>query len=345
MTATRLGTSPASPRRYSADARAAATIPAAAEPPRRWRTRNSFPSSRLYWSKNASISPRSASLMSSRSRRSRWVVDSTATAMTRSFRTTSPSRSRCSTSNTPMSRTSTRQPTGSGASVRTRMSTGSPSSAVVSGTNPKSNGNDIPTGRTWLSRKRPAASSHLSLFWLPFGVSTTTSMATGMSRSASLQRVLRQRSVGPARLRSSDRLGMPCFDRRTPWHARDGRGCNSGAIGRWLAYGWRARPALHAAATRQEVTMSFKRLWRDYSLSIFVFAIFLASFLLHAIFGWWQYVADQTSQGQDPTVFGWSGYIVYFGEWTFQNWQSEFLEVLLLIVATTYLIHRGSPES
>jgi hypothetical protein len=91
--------------------------------------------------------------------------------------------------------------------------------------------------------------------------------------------------------------------------------------------------------------MSFKRLWRDYSLSIFVFAIFLASFLLHAIFGWWQYVADQTSQGQDPTLFGWSGYIVYFGEWTFQNWQSEFLEVLLLIVATTYLIHKGSPES
>jgi len=35
----------------------------------------------------------------------------------------------------------------------------------------------------------------------------------------------------------------------------------------------------------------------------------------------------------------------YFGEWTFQNWQSEFLEVLLLIVATKYFIHRGSPES
>jgi hypothetical protein len=92
-------------------------------------------------------------------------------------------------------------------------------------------------------------------------------------------------------------------------------------------------------------TVTLRRLWRDYSLSIFVLTIFLASFILHTIFGWWQYVADQTSQGQDPTLWGWSGYVIYWGEWTFQNWQSEFLEVLVLIVATAYLIHRGSPES
>lgn len=91
--------------------------------------------------------------------------------------------------------------------------------------------------------------------------------------------------------------------------------------------------------------MSFKRLWRDYSLSIVVGALFLGSFILHAIFGWWQYAADQASNGQDPTLWGWDGYVIYFGEWTFQNWQSEFLEVLVLIVATAYLIHRGSHES
>lgn len=44
-------------------------------------------------------------------------------------------------------------------------------------------------------------------------------------------------------------------------------------------------------------------------------------------------------------VRGWDGYAVYWGEWTFQNWQSEFLEVLLLIVLTKYLVHKGSPES
>ena len=38
------------------------------------------------------------------------------------------------------------------------------------------------------------------------------------------------------------------------------------------------------------------------------------------------------------------GYVIYFGEWTFQNWQSEFLEVLLLIVLTKYLVHKGNPK-
>jgi succinate dehydrogenase hydrophobic anchor subunit len=88
-----------------------------------------------------------------------------------------------------------------------------------------------------------------------------------------------------------------------------------------------------------------RRLWRDYSLSIVVAALFLVSFLLHAVFGWWQYAADQEAHAAEATLFGADGYVVYFGEWTFQNWQSEFLEVLLLIVATKYLIHKGSPES
>jgi hypothetical protein len=87
------------------------------------------------------------------------------------------------------------------------------------------------------------------------------------------------------------------------------------------------------------------RIWRDYSLSIVVGALFVASFALHGVFGWWQYAADQEAHQAAATLFGPDGYVVYFGEWTFQNWQSEFLEVLLLIVATKYLIHKGSPES
>jgi len=88
-----------------------------------------------------------------------------------------------------------------------------------------------------------------------------------------------------------------------------------------------------------------RQIWRDYSLSIVVGMLFLSSMLLHTIFGYWQYASDQRSHSQDPTLWGPDGYVVYFGEWTFQNWQSEFLEVLLLIVATKYFIHRGSPES
>jgi hypothetical protein len=98
-------------------------------------------------------------------------------------------------------------------------------------------------------------------------------------------------------------------------------------------------------ANRRDNARGLRRLWRDYSLTIVVGALFVVSFVLHAVFGWWQYSADQAANGQQATVLGWDGYIVYFGEWTFQNWQSEFLEVLVLITATVYFIHKGSPES
>jgi hypothetical protein len=108
------------------------------------------------------------------------------------------------------------------------------------------------------------------------------------------------------------------------------------------------RPLLKQEATvarQRSDARGLRRLWRDYSLSIVIGALFIGSFLLHTVFGWWQYVADQAANGQQATVFGWDGFVIYFGEWTFQNWQSEFLEVLVLITATVYLVHKGSPES
>jgi len=75
------------------------------------------------------------------------------------------------------------------------------------------------------------------------------------------------------------------------------------------------------AAKKGEPTL-LQRWWRDYSLSIAIGALFLGSFILHTIFAWLQYVADQTDQGSQPTVFGVHGFVTYFGEWTFQNWQS-----------------------
>jgi hypothetical protein len=106
-----------------------------------------------------------------------------------------------------------------------------------------------------------------------------------------------------------------------------------------------SRVAAAGTGKRSGAPGLLRRLWRDYSLSIVVGLLFVCTFTLHAIFGWWQYVADQLSQGQQPALFGDAGYLVYFGEWTFQNWQSEFLEVWVLIVATAYLVHRGSHES
>jgi len=97
--------------------------------------------------------------------------------------------------------------------------------------------------------------------------------------------------------------------------------------------------ARRARATR------LSRAWQDYGLSIALFGMFAVSFLLHTVTGWMQYSADQRSHGEQPTILGDSGYIWYWGEWTTQNWQSEFLELGVIVVLSSVLIHKGSAES
>jgi hypothetical protein len=85
--------------------------------------------------------------------------------------------------------------------------------------------------------------------------------------------------------------------------------------------------------------------WANYSLSIVLLVVFVVSLVAHGWFGWLQYVADQTSHGEQPELWGDSGYWIYFGEWTMQNWQSEFLQTLLMILFTAWFVHKGSAES
>ena len=86
-------------------------------------------------------------------------------------------------------------------------------------------------------------------------------------------------------------------------------------------------------------------LWKNYGLSIALFALFAFAFVLHTATGWMQYSSEQVSHGESPTVFGDSGYVWYWAEWTFQNWQSEFLELGVIVVLSSFLIHKGSAES
>jgi hypothetical protein len=61
--------------------------------------------------------------------------------------------------------------------------------------------------------------------------------------------------------------------------------------------------------------------------------------------GWVEFVADQQSHGQTAEAFGDSGYFWSWGQATFENWQSEFLQVFTFVVLTTFLVHRRSHES
>jgi hypothetical protein len=88
-----------------------------------------------------------------------------------------------------------------------------------------------------------------------------------------------------------------------------------------------------------------RRLWRDYGLSITLVALFLVSWALQTWTGWVEYVAQEASHGGAPAAFGPGGYIWSWAQSTFENWQSEFLQVFVFIVLTTFLVHRRSHES
>jgi hypothetical protein len=87
------------------------------------------------------------------------------------------------------------------------------------------------------------------------------------------------------------------------------------------------------------------KLFRDYGLSIVLAALFISSWLLQTAGGWVEFVAEQEAHGETPQLFGDSGYVWAWMKATFENWQSEFLQLFTFVVLTTFLVHRGSPES
>ncbi|MFF0308959.1 DUF6766 family protein [Streptosporangium sp. NPDC004379] len=81
------------------------------------------------------------------------------------------------------------------------------------------------------------------------------------------------------------------------------------------------------------------------SLGLVMGAVFLLSWLAQSVSGQASYNARQLAQLEDPV--GWGGYVVSADFWnrTLQNWQSEFLAVLSMVVLSVYLRQRGSTQS
>jgi len=69
---------------------------------------------------------------------------------------------------------------------------------------------------------------------------------------------------------------------------------------------------------------------------------FLVSIAGHWLFGWWAYVDEARSHGQAPVV---AAYLVEMGRDTFENWQSEFLQLIWQVVGLAYFLYVGSPAS
>jgi len=88
-----------------------------------------------------------------------------------------------------------------------------------------------------------------------------------------------------------------------------------------------------------------RRIWRDYGLSITLVVMFLAAWALQTWTGWVEFVSEQEAHGETAVAFGDDGYVWAWAQATFENWQSEFLQVFVFIILTTFLVHRKSHES
>ena len=69
---------------------------------------------------------------------------------------------------------------------------------------------------------------------------------------------------------------------------------------------------------------------------------FLVSIAGHWAFGWYAYLDEQAALHAQPAI---GGYLVEMGRDTFENWQSEFLQLIWQVVGLAYFLYVGSPSS
>src|SRR6188768_1122103 len=84
---------------------------------------------------------------------------------------------------------------------------------------------------------------------------------------------------------------------------------------------------------------------RQNSLSLFFAVIFLAALIGQAFAGHGDYNAQQVTEGLATVSLGRYLTSSSFAVDVAENWQSEYLQFLLFILATVWLLQRGSPES
>jgi hypothetical protein len=94
-----------------------------------------------------------------------------------------------------------------------------------------------------------------------------------------------------------------------------------------------------------------QRFVKNTSLSLFFLALLLLSLVFLAIVGHDLYNDDEATHaqlnGEAPQLISFGRYLFtsHFGHAVMENWQSEYLQFSLMILATVWFIQRGSTES
>ena len=90
------------------------------------------------------------------------------------------------------------------------------------------------------------------------------------------------------------------------------------------------------------MTRKTKQIVKGYAYAWITLGFFLVSLILHWTFGWYAFVDEAPEHGQSAE-FG--QYLVQMSRDTFENWQSEFLQLLWQVVGLAYFLYLGSPSS
>jgi hypothetical protein len=88
-----------------------------------------------------------------------------------------------------------------------------------------------------------------------------------------------------------------------------------------------------------------QRLVRECSLSLFFGGLFVAALVGQAFAGWHQLNDQQVAKGLSRLSLGQYLTSADFAVDVAENWQSEYLQFLLYVLVTVWLVQRGSPES
>src|SRR5690349_10318355 len=78
--------------------------------------------------------------------------------------------------------------------------------------------------------------------------------------------------------------------------------------------------------------------WRRYSYTLITLGLFVAALAGHWVLSWFAFANEHPS----PQF---SAYLVEVGRDTFENWQSEFLQLVWQVAGLAFLFHVGSSQS
>ena len=88
--------------------------------------------------------------------------------------------------------------------------------------------------------------------------------------------------------------------------------------------------------------MQHATIWTRYGYVWVTLILFVGSIIGHWTFAWYAFIQEQETHGE-PIVF--TEYLIEVSRDTFENWQSEFLQLMWQVGGLAFLFYVGSPQS